>query len=60
MLSVNMKQFKAISPAIIDSDNVRVYDNIVKFNGKLLSVDYKPYIEFLMANNVFFTLKDRV
>ena len=54
MLTVNMKQ---MDKWVVTEDNVRCYDYIIRTSGRVLSLDYKPYIEYLNEFNIFFTLK---
>ena len=52
MLTVNMKQ---ISKWIVTQDNVKFYDNIMKSNGTVVTLDTRPYIELLTDFGIFFT-----
>lgn len=55
ILVANLKQLKS-KVNLIDSDNVKLFDNLIKNKGKILSIDLNPYINFLNEINVFYTL----
>lgn len=58
MLIANLKELKKIDINLIDEDNVKFYDNLMKNKGKILSLDYTGYINFLCDVGVFYVLKD--
>ena len=39
----------------ITADNVDLYENIVRNNGKFFTLDPKPYFEWLNLFNIFYT-----
>lgn len=54
MLTVNMKQMHRW---VVNQDNVRFYNSIMSTNGKVISLDYRGYIEYLCEYNIFYTIK---
>lgn len=52
ILIINMKQ---MSKWKVTSDNVKFYDNIMKTKGKVVSLDFRPYMEFLNEFAIFYT-----
>lgn len=42
--------------AVVNQDNVRVFDSIMKTNGVVESLDYRPYIEFCEEFNIDYTI----
>ena len=54
MLSVNMKQMNKWN---VTQDNVRFYDSIMRNKGKVVSLDYRAYMELLNEFNIFYTMK---
>jgi len=54
-----MHQFR--SPEVqanVDENNYRIFDMIEKRKGVIVSLDYRPYIEFCCENNIFYTMDD--
>jgi len=39
----------------VDQDNVKYFDAIMKNDGKIVSLDYTPYIEYLNEFGIFYT-----
>lgn len=56
MMNINMKQMKSIDQSKIGDDNIKWYNNIMKNKGKIVSLDYRGYIDFLNEMNVFYTI----
>lgn len=59
MMKINMQQFR--SPEVqanVDENNYRFYDMIEKRKGVIVSLDYRPYVEFCCENNIFYTFDD--
>ena len=55
MLTVtNLKQ---MSKWNVDQDNVKFYDNIMKNKGRIVSLDLRPYMEYLDQFGIFYTAK---
>ena len=54
MISVNMKQ---MNKWVVTQDNVRFYDSIVRTKGKVVSLDYRPYIDLLNDFGIFYTVR---
>lgn len=52
MIKVNMNQ---MNRWVVDQDNVKFFDNIMKSKGKVMTLDSRPYINFLTEFNIFFT-----
>ena len=52
MIKVNMKQ---MSKWVVTQDNVKFYDNIMKNKGSVMTLDTRPYVEFLTDFGIFFT-----
>jgi hypothetical protein len=52
-ISVNMSQMNRWK---VYSDNVRYYDSIMSTNGKVVTLDTKPYVDLLTDFNIFYTL----
>lgn len=52
ILIINMKQ---MSKWKVTSDNVKFYDNIMKTKGRVVSLDFRPYMEFLNEFAIFYT-----
>lgn len=50
-----MKQMKKFK---VTSDTVKYYDSILKTKGRVLSLDYRPYIELLSEFGIFYTLSN--
>jgi hypothetical protein len=48
-----MKQIKQWK---VNQDNVKFYNSIVCENGRVLSLDYRPYVEFLTKFGILFTV----
>lgn len=51
-MSVNMSQMNKFK---VYSDNVKFYDNIMKFKGKFYTLDARPYMEVLNEYGIFYT-----
>lgn len=57
MIQINLKQLKKLPLDKINVDNVRIYDNLIKNKGKIVTLDERPYIDFCCENNIFYTQK---
>lgn len=53
-ISVNMKQMGKWN---VTQDNVRQFDAIVRNGGIVVTLDARPYIEWLCEFGIFFTCK---
>ena len=53
-ISVNMRQMNRWQ---VTSDNVRWFEAIHRANGRLITLDARPYVEWLNTFNIFYTLK---
>lgn len=52
-ITVNMKQMHRWNP---DFDNIRFFGNIHRGNGTVLTLDARPYVEFLNEFSIFYTM----
>lgn len=55
ILFANLKQLKS-KLNLVDSDNIKLFDHLMKNKGKIFSLDLRSYIEFLNDINVFYTV----
>lgn len=53
--TANWKQLRALRVHVIDQDNVRVYDNLIKNKGKIFTLNAIPYVNFCNEFNIFYT-----
>ena len=52
MLMVNMKQMRKWE---VTADNVKFYDSIMKTKGRVIALDFRPYMELLSEFGIFYT-----
>ena len=43
----------------VTSDNVRWFDSIMRTKGIVVTLDSRPYVDFLNEFNIFYTLEKR-
>ncbi len=53
-ISVNMRQMNRWQ---VTSDNVRWFEAIHGAHGKFVTLDTRPYVEWLNSFNIFYTIK---
>jgi hypothetical protein len=54
-LTVNMSQL--LEKFCVTSDNIHLYDNMVKNKGSFFTLDARPYMEELNLFGIFYTFK---
>jgi len=55
-VGVNMRQMNRWQ---VTSDNVRWFDSIMRTKGIVVTLDSRPYVDFLNEFNIFYTLEKR-
>lgn len=56
-IKVNMKQFRDKAP-LPTVDDIKIYDSISNTQGKIITLDTSPYIDYLCEHNIFYTLSE--
>lgn len=56
-ISVSKSNLRKIK---IDENNYRIFNALINANGKLFTLDYRPYIEALNEQGIFYTIKKEV
>lgn len=52
MLKINMKQMNRWK---VDTSNIRQFDSIMRTNGKIITLDIRPYVDSLQEFGIFYT-----
>jgi hypothetical protein len=52
-ISVNMSQMNRWK---VNQDNIKCYDSIMSTKGKVITLDVRPYEDFLNEFGIFYTL----
>lgn len=51
---LHIPYYKKIDKSLVNQDNIKFFDNIVKNKGVIMSLDVQSYIDFCLENNIYF------